>query len=115
MTYGKRATFEAVREAAFGSVGAAYAAIGSATADYPRIISFYNSTDKDVYISFNGVTDHIRLAAGSGQVLDLTTNKVRDDGLLLPLGTVFYQKRTAMGAPSTGSVWVQVVYAAGGV
>jgi hypothetical protein len=114
MTYGRRCSFEAVREAAFGAIGAAYATIGGVTTDYTRIISIFNSTDADVYISLDGVTNHLRVASGTGQVLDLTANKVRDDGLFIKLGTQFYQKR-AGGAPSVGNVWIQTVSATGGV
>lgn len=114
MSYGRRVSFEAVREAAFGAIGVNYAAIGSVTTDYTRIVSFFNSTDADVYISLDGVTNHLRIASGTGQVIDLTANKVRDDGLFIKLGTQFYQKR-AGGAPTTGNVWIQTVSAAGGV
>jgi len=114
MAYGTRVRFEELRLAAFGAIGAAYAAIGGATSDHTRLVSIFNSTDADIDISLNGVTTHMRIAAGSGQVLDLTTNKVRDDGLFIDQGTIFYQKRSA-GAPSTGNLWIQVMYADGGV
>lgn len=114
MAYGRRAFFGTLREAAFGSVGAGYTALGGAFTDYARIVSIFNSTDQDIYVSFNGSTNHMRVASGSGQVLDLCSNEVRDDGFFLPIGTVIYQKRVS-GAPSTGAVWAQVVYATGGV
>lgn len=114
MAFGTKVRAEAVREAAFGSIGAAYAALGSALSDHCRIFSVFNSTDVDVYISFDGTTNHLRVASGTGQVYDLTANKVRDDGFFVPVGTVVYQKRVS-GAPTTGAVWAQVVYADGGV
>ena len=113
MAYGTRVRFEELREAAFGALAAGNSA-GGATSDHTRLVSFFNTTDKDVYISLNGVTNHIRLATGTGQVLDLTTNKVRDDGLFIDQGTTFYVKR-ASGAPTSGSLWIQVMYADGGV
>lgn len=114
MAYGRKVEFEAVREAAFGAIGAAYAALGAALTDHARIISLYNTTDVDIYISFDGVNDHIRLAGASFQVFDLTANKVRDDGYFLANGTTIYQKRVS-GAPTIGAVWAQVIVAAGGV
>lgn len=114
MAYGTRASFEAIREVAFGGIGAAYAAIGTAIADHARLIRFVNTTDAEVYISFDASTDQIRLAVNSFYILDLASNKVKDDGLFLPLGTVFYQKRVS-GAPTSGSLWIEVLYAAGGV
>lgn len=115
MAYGTRVAFEAVREVAFGGIGAAYAAIGTGTLDHTRLFTIHNTTDKDIYLSFDGVVNFLRIAAGSARVFDLTTNKVRDDGYFLVKNTIFYQKRTEMGAPTLGRVWIEVMYAEGGV
>lgn len=114
MAYGRRVNFEAIREVAFGGVGAAYAALGAALSDNARIISFSNSTDAEVYISFDGTNDHIRLAANSFQLFDYTANKTRDDGFFIANGTIIYQRRVA-GAPTSGAVWAEVVVATGGI
>lgn len=114
MAYGRVARFEPIREAAFGAIGAGYTAIGTLTTDYTRLFSIQNSTNQDIYISLDGVTDHIRVATGSAKVFDISANKVRDDGLFIPKGTVFYVKR-AGAAPTSGSVSIEVLYAAGGV
>lgn len=116
MAFGRRVRFEPLREVGFAGIGALYAALGAATTDYTRIISIFNSTNQDAYISLNGgVTNHLRIASGTGQVFDLTTNKVRDDGFFIPKGTVFYQKYCGAIAPTTGNLWIQVAYADGGV
>lgn len=114
MAYGTRAAFEAVREVAFGSVGAAYAAVGSAITDHARMVRFVNQTDAQVYISTDASTDMIRMAANSFFILDFSSNKVSNEGLFLPVGTTFYVKRQS-GAPTSGSLWIEVVYAQGGV
>jgi hypothetical protein len=114
MAYGLRVRSEAVREAAFGTIGAAYTAVGSATTHRGRIVSFYNSTDVDVYITTDLSKNEKRLASGTGQIFDYTANKVRDDGAFLPEGTIFYVKRVS-GAPSSGAVWVQYEYCDGGI
>ena len=114
MAYGTRIRSEAVREAAFGTIGANYAAIGSATTHRGRIVSYYNSTDTDVYITTDLSKNEKRLASGTGLICDYTANKVRDDGAFFPEGTFFYVKRAA-GAPSTGVVWVQLDYCDGGI
>lgn len=114
MAYGRRVTFEAVREVAFGGIGAAYAAVGSALADNARIVSFNNGTDADIYISFDGSTDQLRVAANSFKLFDFTANKVREDGYFLGNQTQIYQKRVS-GAPTSGTLWVEVVVAAGGI
>ena len=114
MAYGRVARFEPIREIAFGAIGAAYSAVGTLTTDYTRLFSITNTTDADVYISFDGVDNHLRVITGSAKVYDISTNKVRDDGLFIPKGTVFYVKRAA-GAPGSGLVAIEVMYASGGV
>jgi len=113
MSYGKRVAFEEIREVAFGSIGAAYAAVGSATSDMARLVGITNTTDVEVYISFDGTTNHLRLASGSFKLFDLTANEI-DKGLLLKKATTFYAKRVS-GAPTEGSVWIEVMFAEGGV
>lgn len=114
MAYGTAVNFEALRSVAAAGVLAAYSAVGTATTDHARLFSVFNSTDVDVIISLDGVTDHLRVASGSGQIFDLTANKVRDDGLFIRQGTIFYVKRAA-AAPSSGDVWIEVMAAQGGV
>lgn len=114
MAYGKRVAFEAVREVAFGGIGAAYAALGAATIDNTRIITFHNTTDADVYITMDLTIDQLRIAAGSDEVYDFTANKVRDDGFLLEKNTTFYVKHAGV-APTTGNVWIHSIYAEGGI
>jgi hypothetical protein len=115
MAYGRIVAFEALREIAFGGIGAAYAALGPATTDYARLITIHNTSDADVYITTDLRKNEMRIAAGSARVFDWTTNKVRDDGLMERKGTVFYLKQTAMGAPTQGNVWIEVIYADGGI
>lgn len=110
MAYGRRVQFEAVREVAFGGIGAAYAALGPALTDNARLIGITNTTDAEVYISFDGVIPHLRVASGGFKLYDLTANKVRDDGYFLSTGTVISQRRVA-GAPTTGDLWAEVIIA----
>lgn len=113
MAYGTRAAFEALREVAFGAITANYAAIGTAITDHARMVRIVNTMDTEMYISIDGVVDHIRMAAGSFFIIDFSSNKVRDDGLFLPIGTIFYVKQVT--APASGNLWVEVLYAQGGV
>lgn len=114
MAYGTRATFDAVRELAFGGISGTYAAVGTALTDNARLIRFVNQTDVQVYISLDASTDHVRMAANSFFIMDFSANKIRDDGLFVPIGTIFYIKQVS-GAPASGSLWVEVVSGAGGV
>lgn len=114
MAFGTKAVFDAVREVAFGSIGASYAALGGVTTDQARIITFQNSTNEDVYISLNGSSNQIRLAANNCRAFDFTANEVTPDGLFIPKGTQFYIKYVSAG-PTSGAVWIEVVYGTGGV
>jgi hypothetical protein len=114
MAYGRVAKFDPIRELAAGAIGAGYLPVGTLTLDYPRIIWLKNSTNADIYFSTDGVRDMKRIIAGSLEVIDITTNKVRDDGLFLSKGTVFYVRRAA-AAPTTGFFVVEVLYAGGGI
>lgn len=113
MAYGTKVAFEDVREIAFGSITANYTALGAATADYVRLLSINNSTDVEVYISFDGVSDHIRLTSNSFKLYDFTANSVHDDGFFLSNRTTFYIKRVS-GAPTLGNVWIEVLVGEGG-
>lgn len=113
MAYGTRVAFDAVRELAFGSISGTYAALGTPTADNARLLSISNSTDADVYISFDGTTNHLRLVANSFKLLDLSANKIRDDGLFIAVGTQVYVKQVS-GAPTSGAVWAEIMSAEGG-
>lgn len=112
MTAGIKVQFEAVREVAAASITASYTAIGSATAHPIRLICITNSTNAEVYISIDGSTNHLRLAVNSFKLLDLTANEVNTGGLYIADNTTFYVKRVS-GAPSTGSVWIETLYAFG--
>lgn len=114
MAYGTRVQFEAVREIAFGDVSASYAAVGSPLNNHIRLITFTNGMDQDLYVSFDGTTDHLRIASNSFKLLDLSTNKVRNDGLFISIGTQIYVKEVSASVTS-GDFWVEACYAEGGV
>lgn len=114
MAFGTKVSFEAVKEVAAASVTASYTAVGTATTDHTRLLSISNGTDADCYISLDGTTNHIRLSANSFKLFDLTANQVSNDGFFIAEGTIFYVKRVS-GAPTTGTLWIEVMYASGGV
>ena len=114
MAYGRRVSFEPVREMAFGSIGASYTAFTPVTTHYGRIVAIENTTDVDVYISVDGSTNALRIASGSGQVFDLCANEVPDDGFFFSEQTTFYCKAVST-SPSKGAVWIEYIYASGGV
>jgi len=113
MAFGTRVALDPVREIAFGDVGATYSPVGTPLGDHARLIRFVSTLDAEVYLSLDGSTDQIRLAANSFFLLDLSANKVRDDGLFLGVGTQIYIQRVS-GAPTSGNAWIEVMYAEGG-
>jgi hypothetical protein len=114
MAFGTRAELDPVREIAFGSISGAYATVGGPLTSHARIIRFSNSTDTDMYISDDGINNKIRLSSNGFILLDFSSNKIRDDGLFKAIDTQFYVKQAA-GAPTKGAVWIEVVFATGGV
>lgn len=113
MAFGTKVQFEELRSLAFGSISGSYAAVGSATTDHARLVCFTNATNADLYISLDGITNHLIVPANGFKLLDLTANKVRDDGLFISKETIFYTKQVS--APSSGSLWIEVMYASGGI
>lgn len=113
MAFGTRVAFDAIRELAFSGISSSYAALGTPTADNVRLISISNSSDQEVYISFDGTTDHLRLVSNSFKLFDLSANKIRDDGLFIAAGTQIYVKEVSSSLTS-GSVWAEVMSAEGG-
>lgn len=113
MAFGTRVAFEAVRELDFGDISGTYAALGTPLTDNTRLITLSNSTNEELYISFDGTTDHMRIANNSFKLLDLSANKVRDDGLFIAAGTQVYVKEVS-STPTSGSVWMEIMHAEGG-
>jgi hypothetical protein len=108
MAYTQELTFDTLRTAAFGAIGAAYAAVGTATTRPTRLIHISNGTDAGVLISFDGVNDHIFVPANGFTLYDLTANKVRDDGAFLRQGLTISARR-AVGAPTSGTLYIGLI------
>lgn len=114
MAYGTKVQFEPIRQIANGAIAESYSPIGTPFIDHCRLMRIVSTLNEEVYISIDGINDHIRMANNSFFIMDFTTNKVQDDGLFLSVGTVIYV-RQADGIPMSGNVWIEVLYADGGV
>ena len=99
---------EPCRSLAFGSIGAAYAGIGTAVANPVRAFLIQNLTNAAVWISFDGVNDHFPLMTSGYLMLDISANKTQDTGFYLAEGDRLYCKR--LGGPSSGSVYFTAFY-----
>lgn len=96
---------EPLRSIAFGSIGAAYTAIGTPLAHPSHIIHIQNTTDQGMLISYDGSTDHEFVGADGFILLDISTNRTRSEGFFFPVGMSVYVKE-AGAAPSIGTVYV---------
>lgn len=101
---------EAVRTLAFGSIGAAYANVGTPLVNPANMVLIQNSTDQDVMISYQGGVDHYPIPKYSGIVLDVTANKLNDGGYWVQVGTQIQVKTRGVVAPTVGNVDVTVFY-----
>lgn len=101
---------ETVRSLAFGSIGAAYAGVGTTLSRPCRIFMVQNLTDENLMFSFDGINDHFPLASWGYLLLDITSNKTLNQGYFLAEGTRLYVKQ--IGAPTEGSVYFTTFYGA---
>ena len=103
-----RLGIEPVRSLAFGSIVAGYTAIGTAL-NYPsRMVLLQNWTDANLMFSRDGIYDHIPLLAGNSLIIDITSNKTKDDGFFLSKGDILYVKRIEV--PTSGIVYITSFY-----
>ena len=106
---GSQLRVEAQRTLAFGSIGATYTAIGTPITNQAQILTIQNLTDAALQFSFDGVVDHLPLAAGTSIVLDATSDKTENaEGLYISGRTQFYVKE--IDTPTTGAVYVTPIY-----
>jgi len=109
----KKVYFDTLRSLGFASISAAYAAVGTALTVKPRIMCITNKTQGDMIFSVDsGNADgNLFLAAGTFKLFDLTANLVpgKDDTFVLAEGTQFYVKQVT--APTSGSVYLEFIYA----
>ena len=113
MAFGTRVIFDAVREKDAATITISYTPLGTPFTDNVRLIDINNSMDQEIYISFDGTTDHLRMAQNSFKLFDLSSDKIRDDGLFLSVGTQLYIRFVGT-TTSSGSVWAEVMYGEGG-
>lgn len=111
MPYNINAVFDPLRSLANGSIMSTYTAVGSAFGHPPRIVMFQNLTDQQMTFSTDGVTDHLTLPSNGQLVIDFSTNQANSLGFFLSKNTTIYVKYNS--APSSGSVYVTVVYGRG--
>jgi len=102
------AQFDTIRSLGVASIGAAYAAIGTALTAPAVILCFKNNTNGDVFVSTDGTHDHLLLPANSFTIFDIRTNNMNLLDYVFPIGTQFYLKDGPTVATS-GTFYIEVV------
>ena len=113
MAFGTRVQFNPIGTAAHGAISGTYSTFGAKLPGHARIICITNSTNADILVSADGVTDQLIVVANSFKLFDFSTNRIQNDGLFVPEGTQFYVR--SAGSPTTGNAYIEVITAAGGV
>lgn len=103
--------FEPLRSIEHGDVEATYSQIGGPTEHRPCLMLIMNTLNKAVFVSVDGINDHLCLRLESTTILDLGTNKQGTSRLFMSVGTRFYV-READGSPSKGVLAITVGFAA---
>ena len=110
MSYRNRAVIDTVRTLAFGAIGAAYAAVGAQIDEPIRLVYILNNTDQNLWLSDDGVNNKFLLPNRGFILLDLTANKVRDDGFFMPQNGYWYAKHAGV-APTVGGLYITLIHA----
>jgi hypothetical protein len=109
------ARFDALRSLAFGGISGTYATVGTPLTVNWKMFKITNNTNGDLFISADGTTDNLFIPALSFTLYDLSTNAPpvsQSDAFSMSIGTQFYAKQST--APSSGSVYIEGVYAKAG-
>lgn len=104
---------DSYRTVAFGAITGSFTAVGAAISHNWRMFRIVNNTNGDLIISFDAVNNNFFLPANSFILYDLTANTDTDGStaLVLALNTQFYVKYSS--APSSGSLYIEGIYAQG--
>lgn len=104
--------YENLRTLGFASVSGSYSGVGPAFQNPVRILKVTNTTNENLRVSFDGITDMDIVAANGYYVFDYTTNDARKVGdLVQAAGQRLYVKHEGV-APTLGTVYVTIIYAA---
>jgi hypothetical protein len=106
------ALFDELRSIDFGSISGTYTEITPSFEHVVRIINFDNNTDGDMFISLDGVTNHLFMPANSLKVFDLTTNRSDyNSSWAFAKGTRIFIKQSS--APTSGSFYIACIFQRG--
>lgn len=110
-----RLLFEPQRSLSAATIAASagtYLGIGTAISNPARQFLVQNLTDVTLQFSIDGINDHFPLASNTSWINDIGSNKTVAEAFYLAQGTRFYVK--TLGTPTTGSVYVSIIYGGNG-
>jgi hypothetical protein len=108
-----KSRYDALRSLSAGSIIVSqYVAVGAVFSNPVRILKIQNLTNANLFISFDGITNHDIIPANAGEVYDICSNAALASGLLeTPAGQRVYVMPESV-APTVGTaVYVTVQYA----
>lgn len=109
-TFNIKIRYEELRSLAHAGISGAYAPVGAAFLHPVRTLKITNTTDADMIISFDGVTDMDILPARTSEIWDYGSNRgLFGSSLDQSQGERVYVKEVS--APSSGLIYVTVLYA----
>lgn len=122
MPFSRVAEFDVIRLLANGSISATYAKVGSAFDDRVRAFRFVNNTNGDMFFAFtngtvpasDGTADNFIVPAGSFVLWDIASDSshfTNNPTFCLSVNTQTWVRQST--APSSGSVYVECLTAAG--
>jgi hypothetical protein len=97
---------------AYTTIGATYMSIGSFS-NPSRLLYLLSTLDEPVWISFNGIDNHIVLLNNGYFVLDVSSNQSFNQGLYIATGQRIYAKQVAT-TPTVGAIYMTTFYGANG-
>lgn len=106
-----RGKFDTMRSLSYSSIGSGFMGVGTAF-EYPvKLLKIINLTNANLIVSYNGVNNQDIVTANGGVIYDVAANKADPAGSFqLSVGDrVYVMEETS--APTSGNVYVVVVYA----
>jgi len=106
--FARRIKFEPLRSLSYADITTSYVAVGSATENPAHVAYISNITNGSLLFSFDGMNNHLIIPANGYFLLDISTNKVTQEGFWLAEGTTLYVKQ--FDTPTTGFVSFSLIY-----
>lgn len=106
---GNTLRYEEMRVKAFGDITNAYTSLGAATDPAVFQYEIINDTDKLLYFSLDGSTNHFAIPAYVHKVIDICANKSNNHFFMRSGQEVFVKYPS--GAPTSGNVYFITMFA----